>query len=324
MLRLMKKSGILMLVVFLLVGSPGVTAKTVIRLGHVGDTSDARHVAAQLFKDELEKLSNGEYEVVIYPSGQLGSYEEMQEGLQMLTNHIVIESIGTLSRFHPVAGIESMPYLFKDADHYLRVWNSPVGQDIIDLIANESNFLMIGFLYRGHRQLTSNRAVNSVADLEGLKIRVSPMRERLVTWEILGASPTPMAFGEVFSALQTGVIDAQENPLDTIYHSSLHEVQKYLVLTDHMSMGFTFQFNAKWFNSLPEKDQLAFRESIKVAQDWFNEHIRADEERLLKAMREEGITVIRPDLTEFRARAAAVADEFPELKPWYEAILNIQ
>jgi tripartite ATP-independent transporter DctP family solute receptor len=195
--------------------------------------------------------------VRIFPSSSLGDYTQMQEGLQQGTVDVVIESIGTLSRYHPLAGVESMPFLFEDAGHYAEVWNGPVGEEIKQKIADEANFLVLWHMYRGARQLTSSKEVRSIEDLSGLKIRVSPMKERLVTWQVFGASPTPMSWSEVFTALQQGVIEAQENPLATIQSASLQEVQDYLVLTAHMANGFTFQFNAESFESWDEDTQAA-------------------------------------------------------------------
>ena len=290
------------------------------RLGHAGTVEDSRHLAALEFKKTLEEKTNGQATVTIFPSSQLGTYVEMIEGLQMGTIDIVLESIGTLSVHHPLAGIESMPYLFKDMEDYLKVWEGPIGQEIINKIANEVNYLVIGHLFRGARQLTANKPVESLEDLQGLKMRVSPMKERIVTWNVLGASPTPMSWSEVFTALDQGIIEGQENPLNTIYNASIHEVQDYLILTSHMINGFTFIFNNNYFNSLPEKNQQALRESIKVAETWYNNRVTKEEEKLLEQLKKEGMIIIRPDLEPWRERGKKVIDEFPDLKPWYEKI----
>ncbi|MEM1131201.1 MAG: TRAP transporter substrate-binding protein, partial [Pseudomonadota bacterium] len=168
-------------------------------------------------------------------------------------------SIGSLSNFHPLAGVESMPYLFDDADHYMEVWNGPVGNEIKDLIAEEANFRVMGHLYRGSRELTSNKEIRSIDDLEGLKIRVTPIKERLETWNAFGASPTPMPWSEVFTALQQGVIEAQENPIAAIHAEKLTEVQDYLILTSHMANGFTFVMNSERFDAMPKEQQIALR-----------------------------------------------------------------
>src|SRR5690554_2431486 len=283
-------------------------------LGHVGSSDDPRHTAVLKFAEALKEKTNGQATATIFPSSQLGTYEEMEEGLQMGTIDIVLESIGTLSRYAPVAGIESMPFLFRDRAHYDRIWKGAVGQEIVNKIAKDTNFLCLGFMYRGARQLTSNKAVNNASDLQGLKIRVSPMKERIVTWQVLGASPTPMSFSEVFTALDQGIIDAQENPLDVIYANSLHEVQKYLVLSSHMSNGYTFIFNNKKFNALPKNIQQAMRESIEVAEKWFNDYVQREADKILQQLKDSGMTVINPDIDSFVEQAKGVIDQFPDLK----------
>jgi TRAP-type transport system periplasmic protein len=255
------------------------------------------------------------------PAGQLGDYKQLQENLQQGVMDVVIESIGTLSRFHKAAGVESMPYLFRDYRHYVKVWEGPIGEEMKQVLAKEGNFLVLGHMFRGFRQLTSNRPVRSIEDLRGLKIRVSPMKERLVTWKVFGASPTPMAWGEVFSALQQGVIDAQENPLPTILFGSLYEVQKYLTLTSHMCASFTYQLNAKRFAGWSPQIQAAVRKAANKSADWYNQHVAEQEDAMVKQVEAKGMTVFRPDLTPFRERAKEVVKEFPDLQPWFLKIV---
>lgn len=297
--------------------SVGFAGEVRLRLGHVGNPSDVRHPATQRFAEIAKAESGGMIDVRIFPAASLGDYKQLQEGLQQGTVDIVLESIGTLSRFHPVAGIESMPYLFRDFEHYVKIWNGPVGEEIKQAMAKDSNFLILGHMFRGARELTSNRPVTSVADLKGLKIRVSPMKERLITWKIFGASPTPMAWSEVFTALQQGVIDAQENPLDTIKGASLHEVQKHLILTSHMANGFTYQFNAKKFASWPQNVQLAIRKAADGSAAWYNRQIADEEQQVLKFLEEKGMKITRIDRAPFEAKAKEVLKEFPELEKWY-------
>lgn len=315
----MKHAILTVLTAGLLAGSP-VIAET-LRLGHVQDQSDPVQKAAEIFAETVATETGGGVEVKIFAAGSLGDYQQMQEGLQQGTVDIVIESIGTLSRYAPVAGVESMPYLFDDATQYAAVWNGPVGQEIKDKIAAEANFRLLGHMYRGARQLTSSRDVESIDDLKGLKIRVSPMRERLVTWQVFGASPTPMSWSEVFTALQQGVIDAQENPLATIQSASLNEVQKYLVLTGHMANGFAFQFNAKAFDAWPETTRAAVEKGAEAAAIWYNDHIENEEAGILGDLETKGMTVVHIDREPFRERAKAVVAEFPDLAPWYAKLV---
>jgi len=302
----------------MLAGAPSVeAAERTLRLGHGQNPSDPVHTAAKKFAEAVAKETGDKVEVKIFGSSSLGDYTQMQEGLQQGTIDIVIESIGTLSRFSPVAGIESMPYLFRDHEHYVKIWNGPVGAEIKKKLAEEANFLVLGHMFRGARQLTANKEVRSIADLNGLKIRVSPMKERLVTWQTFGANPTPMSWSEVFTGLQQGVIDAQENPLATILSASLNEVQKYLILTSHMANGFTFQFNAKRFAALPADQQAALRKAADEAAAWYNSYIAEEEAGMLKTLQEKGMTVVKIDRAPFEAKSKEIAKQFPEVESWY-------
>ena len=227
-------------------------------------------------------------------------------------------SIGSLSNFHPVAGVESMPYLFRDADHYMQVWNGPVGHEIKDLLAKEANFRVMGHLYRGSRELTSNREIRSIDDLGGLKIRVTPIKERLETWKAFGASPTPMAWSEVFTALQQGVIEAQENPIAAVHAEKLAEVQDYLILTSPMANGFTFVMNAERFDGMPSEHQIALRGAALAAAAEFRATVKANRERLIEALKGQGMEIIEIDQAPFQAKAKDVVALFPEVQPWYE------
>ncbi|WP_420392469.1 TRAP transporter substrate-binding protein [Acuticoccus sp.] len=299
-------------------------AETTLRLAHNVDPADPRHTAAETFARVAAEESDGELDVRVFPAAQLGKSNEVQEGLQQGTVDIVLESIGTLSSFHPLAGIESMPYLFRDAEHYLDIWTGPVGEEIKQTIAEEANFKLLGHMFRGTRELTSNKRVESIEDLEGLKIRVTPVKERLVTWQTFGASPTPMPFSEVFTSLQQGVIDAQENPLPTIAKNSLNEVQDYLIRTSHMANGFTFQMNADKFEALPSELQQALEKAAAAAAQEYNAYIEANEEALLKELEAGGMTVIEIDQTPFREKAKEVVAQFPDLEPWYLRMTEAQ
>lgn len=293
-------------------------AETKLKLAHVGPTTHPLHQAAITFASVAADLSGGELNVRVFHSSQLGTAKEAREGLQLGTVDVSLDSIDSLSAYHPAAGVESMPYLFRDEEHYMQLWNGPIGEEIKDLIAEEANFRMMGHLYRGTSELTSSKKVTSIEDLAGLKIRVYPVRERLETWRVFGASPTPMAWSELFTALQQGVVEAQENPVAAIHAAKLFEVQKYLIRTSHIANGFTFLMNAERYDAMPEEQQLALRGAALAAAAEFRATIRANWMRLIEALEDEGMEIIEIDQSPFRAKAAEVVALFPEVQPWYE------
>ena len=308
---------IMVLVIACMMLSIPAMAKTKLKLGHPVDTKDPLHAAAEIFSKEVEKITNGDVVVKIFPASQLGKSKEAQEGLQQGFVDIVIESIGTLSKFYPAAGVESMPYLFEDADHYVKVWNGPIGLEFKEDMAQKANFRVFGHMFRGTRELTSNREVRSIDDLKGLKIRVTPIKERLATWEAFGANPTPMSFSEVFTALQQGVIDAQENPIPTIAKNSLYEVQKYLVLTSHMANGYCFQMNAKKFAKYPKATQEALIAASDKAVEYYIDYVKKNEKKLLDEMAAKGMKIVKIDQAPFREKAKEVVAQFPAVQDWY-------
>ena len=313
----MKFTRILAAAAVMLAVTSVVQAETRMTLAHVANVDHPVHAAAETFARVAAKESGGDLNIRIFPSSQMGKAKEVLEGIQQGTVDISVDGITSLSAFHPLAGIESMPYLFRDADHYFSLWNSEEGQRIKDIIAEEANFRVIGHMYRGSRELTSNTPIASAADLQGLKIRVTPIKERLETWKAFGANPTPMAWSEVFTSLQQGVIDAQENPLAAIHTEKIYEVQKYLVLTSHMSNGFTFVFNAERYDAMPDEHKAALEAAAAAASKQFNEYVSSSYDQLIEKLKAEGMEVIEIDTAPLRAKAREVVALFPELEPYY-------
>ena len=295
------------------------SAETRLKLAHVASIDHPIQAAAETFAEVAAQESGGELNVRIFPNSQLGKSKEVLEGIQQGTVDIALDGIGSLSKFHYLAGVESMPYLFEGPEHYLEVWNGPAGTEVKDALAKEANFRVVGHMYRGSRELTSNRPIRSIDDLEGLKIRVTPIKERLETWKAFGANPTPMAWSEVFTALQQGVIEAQENPIAVVTAQKLHEVQKYLILTSHMANGWSFHFNAERFDAMPAEHQAAIRKAADVASRQFMDYVQTNYDKTLAEIQEvHGMEVIHIDQAPFRERAKDVVALFPKLQPWYE------
>jgi TRAP-type C4-dicarboxylate transport system substrate-binding protein len=175
----------------------------------------------------VAERSGGRIRIDIAHSGATGDWPASIEALLIGTNDIVLQSIGTLDRYNTIAGIEAYPYLVRYLAHFRSVYHGPAGAALFDEIAAKTRFRIIGAGYRGARHLTSNRRVEKVEDLRGLKLRVPPLRMYRLTWELLGASPVPMGVAELFTSLQQGVVDGQENPLEVIESLKFNEVQRY-------------------------------------------------------------------------------------------------
>lgn len=205
-----------------------------IKLGHVLAPSHSWNKAAEGFAAEVKEKTAGRVNLILFPSGQLGNEKTMLEGLQIGSQGAAIIGSGSLQPIEPKFGIVELPYTWTTSQQAYKAYDGELGAALAKL-AEKKNLVIVSWWENGFRHLTNNRGpVNTPADLNGLKTRVTPDKMRLDTFTALGANPAPLAFGELYSALQQKVFDAQENPLSIIYTSSFFEVQKYLSLTGHV------------------------------------------------------------------------------------------
>ncbi|WP_219929041.1 TRAP transporter substrate-binding protein [Pseudoprimorskyibacter insulae] len=284
---------------------------------HWGDVADD-------FKARVEEASGGTVKINISPSGTTGDWPQSIEGLKIGTNDIVLQSVGALDRYGSIAGIEAFPYLLRDVGHFEAFYYGPVGAEVFDAIEEQTGFHLIGASYRGARHLSANREAGTLEQLAGLKLRVPPLKMYRETWENLGASPVPMGFAEVFTSLQHGLIDGQENPLEVIQNVSLYEVQDYVMETGHVMGAMTFIFNGARFDQLSADTQTLLKEAGEAAMKAGTERMIATEADLKANLQEKGMTFIEVDKKAFAAKLDGYAKEFPDLEPWVEKIQAIE
>jgi tripartite ATP-independent transporter DctP family solute receptor len=209
-------------------------AQMEIKLGHVLGESHSWHVAAAGFAREVAEKTGGRVKINVYPSSQLGSEKDMIEGLQIGSQQAGLIGSGSFQPIEPKLGIVELPYAWPTREHAYRAFDGELGAALAKLL-DAKNIVTLAWWENGFRHITTKGdPVRTPADLKGLKIRVTPDKMRLDTFRALGAEPAPLAFGELYSALQQGVFQAQENPLAIIYSSSFFEVQKSTSLTGHV------------------------------------------------------------------------------------------
>ncbi|QTF93202.1 TRAP transporter substrate-binding protein [Halomonas sp. BM-2019] len=310
------------LVTSLFVASSSVLAveRATLQLATIASPDNLWYEAAQRFANGVSERTEGNVRIEIAHSGTTGSVRESVEALQIGANDIVQTVIASLEPYDDIAAIESYPYLFRDADHFLEVFSSPLGDELYQEISNKTGFTLIGAGYRGAREMASKRPVESVGDLDGLRIRVPEIRIFRKTWETLGASPVPMGSAEVYTGLQQGIIDAVENPLEAHLRSRYHEAADYVIMTGHVHSAYTFLFDNSRFDSFSPELQEILREEGRSAMEWGSQEslrLVAEHEEELESL---GVTIIRPNLDEFREKIKPMADEFPHLAPWVERI----
>ena len=273
-----------------------------LRFGHYASTGDTAHKAAEVFKTHLERLTDGALTVSLHPAGELGNSPTMLQGARLGTIDIVLVGNPYFTAFAPKMNLLDLPFLFWSAEHAYKVMDGEVGEALMSSL-NQSNLQGLAFWEIGFRNLTNNvRPVAVPADVAGLKLRTTPNPAHIEAFRILGANPAPMPFVEVYSALQTGTIDGQENPVNHIYASRLHEVQKYLSLTAHAYTAAPLVMNYARFMRLSAEQRTAV-ETAALEAAAYERRLNAEETAgSLQAMKDAGVEVVeRPDVAAFRA-----------------------
>lgn len=284
---------------------------TVLKLGHIQSESDLWHDGALKFKEEVENLSDGEMTVDIYPNSTLGGDRDMAEGMQMGTIDFALIA-GVLSNFEPSIQLLELPYLLENEEEYNNIVHGEVGEEIADRVLESSNIRILNWWDRGPRHITANKPIETMDDIQGLKIRIPEIKAMEDTWREMGASPITMAWSEVYTGLEQGTIDAQENPIPFTFGGRIHEVQQYLSLTAHKYEYVTLAMSGNTWESLNEEQRDIIEQAASVATEFENDLVKTETENILETMKEEGIEVITPDRKAMVEAAKLAHEDFAE------------
>jgi tripartite ATP-independent transporter DctP family solute receptor len=272
---------------------------TVLRIGHSLDTTHPLHQSLEVFAKKVENRSGGGMKVHLYPNGQLGSDRENIEQLQSGVLSMSICSCGPLESFIPEMQVFGVPYLFRSKDHMLKTLHSGIGQE---LLASGEKYGLKGlcFFDAGARSFyTRDTPVYSPQDLKGLKIRVMKTNMSIRTIKALNGSPTPIDFGELYTALQQGVVDGAENNPPSFYTSMHYELCKYYSLDEHLRIpDMLLISNIFWNRLTPDQQQIIQQAADVCAKFQYNLWEKRETEALGK-VRQAGVTIIEPDVTPF-------------------------
>ena len=249
-------------------GISGVEAKkVVIKCAHNGNAAHPYQKGYEKFKEIIEARSNGEVEVQIFPNAQLGSEEEVNQMIKMGTVSVNTASTGGLAGFVPEIELFNLPFIFRDLDHFYKVVDGPVGKRIGKSIEDRLNCVFLGWWYSGIRNAWNNKVViKSPADLKGLKIRTMGSPIFVDTWNALGAQATPMAFGELYTGLQQGVVDGAECDMVDLWVEKFYEVTKYVSFTKHMFLANVLIMSKKHYDKFSPAIQTAIWEAAEAAK----------------------------------------------------------
>ncbi len=253
-----------------------------LKIGHVVTETGGEHLGSVKFAELLDKKSGGKIQLQIFPNGQIGGNREMIESMQVGALDMALPALPALGGFTDKTKVFDLFYLFDDNKQAEKVLDGPVGQEVAKSV-EAANIKIISWWTQGFRETTANREIRTPADLKGLKIRVMENPLHIEAWNMLGASAIPMAFSEVLTSLQQGVLDAQENPYQNIVNSGFHTVQKYIIETNHLYGPLPVVFSKVVWDKLTSEQQkiiLEAAEETKVwqraKQDEINNKLKAD------------------------------------------------
>jgi len=286
-------------------------AQTTMKISISTAQNSHQGVAIDTFAKEVAARTGGRYKVETFYNGSLGGERESIEAVQLGTQELAFSSSGPVPNFVPETKILDVPFLFRDKAHARAVLDGPIGQDLLAKF-DAKGFKALAWGENGFRHMTnSKRDVKAPEDLKGLKMRTMENPVHIAAYKGLGIITTPMAFPEVFTALQQGTVDGQENPLPVIMSAKFSQVQKHLSLTGHVYSPCIFVMNKGSFDKLSAADKTAFLEAAKVAVKANRDRVDQDDANGVKELRAQGMTVIENvDKTKFVSMLAPVNAEF--------------
>jgi len=295
--------------------------KIVLKLGHGHTATHSYQLGMEQAKKMLEEESNGRITIQFFPSAQLGNERQMQEQLSAGTLDMTIT--GLVNLYDPAFALFDFPYLYDNREQVKAVMYSPLMDKMNEgLIAK--GMRIVGLMEVGFRNVTSNKPVRTPADLKGFKIRTPESPAQIETFKALGAIPTPMSFSELYTALQQGVVDGQENPLENIYNGKLYEVQKYVDVTRHIYNFAYVLISEKTWEKLSAADQELVASAIKAGSLWQIDWAKDNEANYEQKLKDEGMEFVQVDRDAFRkaAQGAYQSDFVKKLDPRATEILT--
>ena len=295
----------------LLLSGQATLAQTKLKLGYSLPPTSHYGVGATAFAEELAKRSNGKYTIEQFPANALGGEREMVEGLQLGTVDLVITSTGPVGNFVPETLITDIPFLFRDYAHAHAVLDGPIGQEILGKFPARG-IIALAWGENGFRHLTnSKRPVNTPAEAQGLKVRTMQNDVHMQAFKTLGVLPTPMAFPELFTALQQGTVDGQENPIPVIVSAKFSQVQKYLSLTGHVYSPALFLMSPSVWGKLSDAEKKMFVEAAQVGAKANRAEVARVEQSGIDTLRSQGMQVVTDvDRAKFEAALKPAFEEY--------------
>ncbi|MFZ9297494.1 MAG: sialic acid TRAP transporter substrate-binding protein SiaP [Hylemonella sp.] len=311
----------------LALGLPGALlaqGKTLLRISSPAVAEDWHARMWTVLRDQLERSAPGRFEVQIHLAGSL--FKQGTEPVAMARGNLELASISAfdIAKLVPEFSLFTAGYVIRDPDHLMKVFNGPIGAELFRRVSEKMELTILSPLYLGTRQLNLRepRKVMTPADLKGVKLRMPGSKEWLFLGEALGATPTPLGFGEVYLGLKTGTIDGQDNPLPTVRSAKFYEVTKQITLTSHLVDGLFICVANKLWDKLSGEQRRALQEAAQAAARYNNEQRIADEQGLIAFLKSQGLAVSTPDVEAFRKSVQAAYLGSDYAKSWPKGLLE--
>jgi tripartite ATP-independent transporter DctP family solute receptor len=295
------------------------SAQIKLKWAHVYEVTEPYHTEALWAASEIRKRSNGKYSIEVFPASQLGNENQLNEGLGLGTIDIVYVGISFVAATYKPLGITGAPFMLRDFDHWKAYRDSKLFSDLVQGYDEKTGHKIVALTYYGQRHVTANKRISKPEDMKGMKLRVPPAPLFLMFTKSVGANATPIAFSDVYTALQQGLVDGQENPLPTIMAKKFYEVQSHIVLTGHITESMVTVVGSHAWNKLTPDDQKLFADTLKEAAAKATEAIEASERILAGQFRKLGMTVVEPDREAFREAAMPLHNDASVGAGWTRA-----
>ncbi|MGL4234195.1 MAG: sialic acid TRAP transporter substrate-binding protein SiaP [Casimicrobium sp.] len=277
-------------------------AQTKLKWAHVYETSEPYHKWAVWAGEELKKRTNGKFEIQVFPASSLGKETEINQGLQLGTVDMIYTGASFAARSFPRLAVSYYPFTFRDADHVIKYSKSDVFRELTEGYKKATNNTVTALTYYGVRHSTSNKLFRNCDEMKGLKMRVPDAPAYTALPRACGANPTPIAFAEVYLALQNGTVDAQENPLPTIEAKKFFEVQKNIILTGHIADALLTIIAPSTLAKMSPAEQKILADVTQEAAERATQEIRKREGELVDEFKKKGVNVVTVNRDEFRER----------------------
>ncbi len=298
--------------------------KQVLRISTPAVPDDWHAKMWTIFKDSLDKSAPGEFDVQIHLNGAL--FKQGTEPAAMARGNLEMAAISAqdISKIVPEFSIFTAGYIIRDPDHQQKVFNGPIGEEVFKPVIQKLEVTPLATAYLGTRQimLRDDRNVQTPADLKGVKLRMPASKEWLFLGEALGATPTPLAFGEVYLALKTGTIDGQDNPLPSARAAKFYEVSKTVVMTSHLVDAIFLAISTKFYNGLTPAQQQKLKAASQAAAQYNNENRIKDEAQIVDYFKSQGLKIEVPNVAEFRKTVQEKYQQSDMAKTWPKGLLE--